>query len=213
MKIIKPGFELIDKEDFNYERVLKRIEVISRNCYKSEGSITDDSAEEFIRKIIKRGHEAMIEHHSVSVRIICDRGVMAELTRHRIASFAVESTRYCSYNKEKFGGEVTFIDPTPHFKNSISSDIWNASMYNAEQTYLRLIKAGESPQMARSILPNSLKTEIIITANLREWRTIFKLRTPKTAHPQMIEVMETLLEGFKCNLPVFFEDIPGVLNV
>jgi thymidylate synthase (FAD) len=207
MKIINEQWEIIGAEEFDYEYTLKKIESIGRTCYKSENNITEDSAEEFCRKLIKRGHEAMIEHHIESVRIVCDRGVSHELVRHRLASFAQESTRYCNYSQDKFGKEITVVNPTRHFKSSIASDIWSAAMYNAEQAYNKLIELGESPQMARSVLPNSLKTEIVVTANLREWRTIFKLRTPPTAHPQMRVIMNQLLMAFKTNLPVFFEDL------
>jgi thymidylate synthase (FAD) len=207
MKIIKPSFEIIGADEFDYELVLKKIEAIGRTCYKSEANTTPDSAEEFCRKLIKRGHEAMIEHHSESVRIVCDRGVSHEIVRHRLASFAQESTRYCNYSQAKFGNEITVIDPSSHFKTSIARELWTTAMVNAEQIYNRLIELGESPQMARSVLPNSLKTEIVVTANLREWRKIFQLRTPPTAHPQMRVIMHQILGAFKFNLPVFFEDL------
>lgn len=212
MKIINSSFELIDKPD--YKDVVSKIERIGRTCYKSEASITPESGEEFIRKIIKRGHEAMIEHESLSVKFIVDRGVSHEFVRHRLASFAQESTRYCNYSKDKFGNEITVIDPTRYFKNSPSepeaadaAKVWYDAMVNAEIAYNQLIALGESPQMARSVLPNSLKTEIVITANFREWRTIAGLRTPATAHPQMREVMCPLLEILKIEYPAFFEDI------
>ena len=143
----------------------------------------------------------------------CWCGNSHEIVRHRLASFAQESTRYCNYSQDKFGNEITVIDPRPHFKTSMAGELWNLAMISAEQTYNRLIELGESPQMARSVLPNSLKTEIVVTANLREWRKIFQLRTPPTAHPQMREIMGTLLEGFKYNYPVFFEDIPSQQDV
>lgn len=213
MKIINTEWEFMEADTFDYDAVVKKIEMIARICYKSEANATPESGEEFVRKIIKRGHEAMIEHHSQSVRIVCDRGVSHEIVRHRLASFAQESTRYCNYSQDKFGNEITVIDPTIHFKNNpttleagVAAAVWKKAMENAEEAYNRLIELGESPQMARSVLPNSLKTEIVVTANLREWRKIFQLRTPPTAHPQMRDIMKTLLEAFKCNYPVFFED-------
>lgn len=213
MKVKISEWNFIGADEFEYDLVVKKIEMIARTCYKSEANATPESGEEFIRKIIKRGHEAMIEHHSQSIRIVCDRGVSHEIVRHRLASFAQESTRYCNYSQDKFGNEITVIDPRPHFKTSMAGELWNLAMISAEQTYNRLIELGESPQMARSVLPNSLKTEIVVTANLREWRKIFQLRTPPTAHPQMREIMGTLLEGFKYNYPVFFEDIPSQQDV
>lgn len=207
MRIINESWEIIGADDFCYESVLQKIEAIGRTCYKSEANTTEDSAEDFCRKLIKRGHEAMIEHHTESVRIICDRGVSHEIVRHRLASFAQESTRYCNYANEKFGNEITVIDPARHFKYDASKAIWEEAMAAAEVAYNKLVANGEAPQMARSVLPNSLKTEIVVTCNLREWRKIFQLRTPKTAHPQMRRIMNQLLMAFQCNLPVFFEDI------
>ena len=212
MKITTSSFEFIDKPE--YKDVVTTIERIGRTCYKSESNITSDSGEAFIRQIIKRGHEAMIEHASFSVKFTVDRGVSHEFVRHRLASFAQESTRYCNYSKDKFGDEITIIDPTRYFKNLPSSPeavdaakVWYDAMVSAEIAYNQLIALGESAQMARSVLPNSLKTEIVITANFREWRTICKLRTPATAHPQMREVMCPLLETLKIEYPAFFEDI------
>lgn len=152
-------------------------------CYKSEDKITEngESAKDFIKKLIDRGHEAMIEHSSLSVKFIVDRGVSHELVRHRIASFAQESTRYCNYGKS---GEVTFIKPFFFQDDSLQYDTWYDAMQFAENSYLHLVNdLKRSPQEARSVLPNSTKTEIIVTANYREWRNFFKLRTAKAAHP------------------------------
>ena len=208
MKIINSNFEIITTTDeTNYNNVIKHIEYIARHCYKSESSIAHDTGEVFIRRLIKNGHEAMIEHHVETVKFIIDRGIANELVRHRIASFAQESTRYCRYTDDKFGNQITVVDPSAHFKNIGSYDIWKEAMKKAEETYNLLISMGESPQMARSVLPTSLKTELVVTANLREWRTIFKLRGAQAAHPQMREVIIPLIQDFKSNLPVFFEDI------
>ena len=211
MHIIEgPEWEILEADDFDYEKLLLKIEAIGRTCYKSIKDPEKDpyiEAENFIKGLISRGHLAMIEHHTASVRIICDRGVSHELVRHRIASYAQESTRYCNYAKEKFGNEITVISPSEHFTNPASLKIWEDSIRQCEAAYNLLIANGESAQIARSVLQNSLKTEIVITANLREWRTIFGLRAAKTAHPQMREIMVPLLEAFKMNMPAFFNDI------
>ncbi len=205
MKIIKTGFEIID--DINGNKILKKIERAGRICYKSEDRITDDSAKKFVTNILKSGHESVIEHEKVTVRIICDRGVSHEIVRHRIASYSQESTRYCNYNQEKFGKELTFIQPLFWDENTEEYSIWLKTMQMIEDTYNKLIEKGVQPQEARSILPNSLKTEIIVTMNLREWRHFFKLRTASNAHPQMREVACAILEEFRKIIPVIFDDI------
>lgn len=205
MKIIKPYFELLD--EVNGEEILKKIEKIGRVCYKSEDRITEDSARKFVENILKRGHESVIEHEKVSVRIVCDRGVTHEIVRHRIASYSQESTRYCNYSNEKFGKELTIIKPVFWKKDSAEYRSWLDAMQTIEDTYNKLIELGAEPQQARSILPNSLKTEIVVTMNLREWRHFFKLRTAKRAHPQMREVACALLAEFQSRIPVIFDDI------
>lgn len=205
MRVIKPWFQILD--EVNGEKMLKRIERIGRVCYKSEEKITDDSARKFVDNILKRGHESVIEHEKISVKIICDRGVSHEIVRHRIASYSQESTRYCNYNNEKFGKELTLIKPFFWEENSNEYQIWLKTMQDIENAYNRLIEIGAEPQQARSILPNSLKTEIVVTMNLREWRHFFKLRTAKNAHPQMREVACALLNEFKGKIPVIFDDI------
>ena len=205
MRIIKPGFEILD--EVNGENMLRRIEKIGRVCYKSEEKITDDSARKFINNILKRGHESVIEHEKISVKIICDRGVSHEIVRHRLASYSQESTRYCNYNNEKFGKELTLISPIFWQEGSKEYQIWFETMQKIENAYNQLIENGAEPQQARSILPNSLKTEIVVTMNLREWRHFFKLRTAANAHPQMREVACALLNEFKNKIPVIFDDI------
>ena len=205
MRIIKPSFEILD--DINEEYILEKIEKIGRVCYKSESKIAHDSAKKFITNIIKSGHESVIEHEKVSVRIICDRGVSHEIVRHRIASYSQESTRYCNYADEKFGKELTLIKPVFWTEDSEQYKCWLNTMQKIEDAYNYLIETGAKPQEARSILPNSLKTEIIVTMNLREWRHFFKLRTSRRAHPQMREIACALLEEFKRIIPVFFDDI------
>lgn len=205
MRIIEPGFEIMNLPDGN--ELLRGIECAGRVCYKSELKITDSSAEKFVRSIIKSGHESVIEHEKITVKIVCDRGVSHEIVRHRIASYSQESTRYCNYGADKFGKELTFIKP--YFWNEDASEykIWENTMRYIEKSYIQLIEAGASPQEARSVLPNSLKTEIIVTMNLREWRHFFKLRADKAAHPQMRQIALPLLRALKDAVPVVFENI------
>jgi thymidylate synthase (FAD) len=217
MKIIKPSIEIIS--EINSEQIMKHIENAGRTCYKSHDKTNEKSAVKFIQSIINRGHESVLEHFSISVKIICDRGIMAEITRHRLCSFSVESSRYCNYSKDKFNNELTFIKPCFWNEDEIQTenenscfienkfDVWKIVMKNIEKAYFMLLEKGATPQEARSILPNSLKTEIFMTANLREWRHILKLRTSEFAHPQCIEVMSMVLKEFKLKLPIVFHDI------
>ncbi len=205
MKIIEPSVELVD--DFDAVAIMKKIERAGRVCYKSEGNIKDDSAEKFIRGIIKRGHESVIEHATISFKIICDRGVTHELVRHRLASYSQESTRYCDYSAGKFGGELTFIKPCFWSEDNENFLLWKDTMARLEEIYLTMRKNNARPEEARSILPNSLKTEIFVTMNLREWRHFLKLRTAKAAHPQMREVALKIYEILVEKLPAIFDDI------
>ncbi len=204
MKIIKPSFVFM--QEFDGPEILKRLERAGRVCYKSEDKITQDSAEKFLANIINRGHESVLEHEKITVSVVCDRGVTHELVRHRIASYSQESTRYCNYCDEKFGSELTFIKPCFWEENDPNFFIWSEQMQEIEKTYNHLIDNGATPQEARSVLPNSLKTEIVITMNIREWRHFFKLRTAPVAHPQMREIATMLLTEFK-KIPVLFDDI------
>jgi len=184
------------------------VESAARTCYKStsgESFVPGD----LIRHCIKRGHESVLEHAYMSVRFIVDRGVSHELVRHRLCSLSQESTRYCDYSKEKFDHSITFIKPCFWDEDSNQYDIWKANMAVSESTYFLLLNSSK-PEEARSVLPNSTKTEVVMTANFREWRLVFKLRTSKAAHPQMREVMIPLFEEAKVLYPPFFKDI--VLN-
>ena len=207
-KIIKPSFELIDRVDG--AEVLKKIELCGRTCYKSEDRINDGSTEKFVRGILKSGHESVIEHVSVTGRFICDRGVSHEIVRHRIASYSQESTRYCNYSAEKFGGELTFIDPCGAFgweDGAEDQSRWMGAMADAENAYFDMIECGANPEEARSVLPNSLKTELVCTMNLREWRHFFRLRCSERAHPQMREVALIALDVMREAIPVVFDDL------
>lgn len=196
--------------DFDGQKMLKKIEQVARTCYKSEGKIQEGSAAKLVAGLIKSGHEAMLEHASVTVKFVVDRGISHELVRHRLASFAQESTRYCNYSKDDFGSEITFIIPDYLEYKSEGWNIWKESMKQAEDAYFKMLDFGLSPQQARAVLPNSLKTEVVMTANLREWRHFFKLRALGTTgkpHPQMLEVAVPLLEDMKNLIPVVFDDL------
>lgn len=208
MKIIKPYTQIIG--DINGKEILKKIEMVGRTCYKSEDRITDGSAEKFVASLIKHGHEAMLEHASLTVKFVVDRGVSHEIVRHRLASFAQESTRYCNYAKDEFGGEITFIEPFFLKEGTDGYAYWRSCCEFAEWSYFKMLDWGSTPQEARAVLPNSLKTELVMTANLREWRHFFKLRAANVtgkAHPQMLEVTRPLLEELKQLIPVVFDDI------
>lgn len=220
MRLVKPSYEILS--DIDPEKILKSIEYAGRTCYKSESKITNDSAEKFCRMILERPHESVVEHVSITVKFIIDRGVSHELVTHRLISKSQESTRYCNYK-----GGVTFvippwvdIEPGEYNEyNKIQNRMdcfWYNSVLGSEEYYQRLVEkistkrypGGESwsPQQARSVLPNSLKTEIVVTANIREWRHIFKLRCSEAAHPQMREVMIPLRDELRKRIPVLFEE-------
>ena len=205
MNIISPSFEFLDLQDGT--ELLKKIELAGRVCYKSEERITSDSALGFVQRILQRGHESVLEHEKVTVRIICDRGISHEIVRHRIASYSQESTRYCNYTLDKFQNELTFIRPFFWNEETEKFHIWKETMSVIEQNYFALIHSGATPQEARSVLPNSLKTEIVVTMNLREWRHFFKLRASPFAHPQMQELTVPMLAAFQENIPIVFDDI------
>ncbi len=207
MKIIKPSARIVSSVDG--DTILKRIEEYGRVCYKSEDRITEDSARRFVENLIKRGHESVLEHISVTVKFVCDRGVSHEIVRHRLASYSQESTRYCNYSKGDFNGEITVIEPCFLVPGTAGYDMWYKACQMAEQYYFSMLDWGCAPEEARAVLPNSLKTELIMTANLREWRHFFKLRTSKAAHPQMRELAVLLLDEFKEKIPVVFDDING----
>lgn len=237
MKLIKSYSEILTP--INGEQILKNIEKVARTCYKSEDKITNDdsSARDIVSKLLKRGHEAMLEFGDITVKFVCDRGISHEIVRHRVASYAQESTRYCNYEKDE---HMTFIIPswmsdleegiwdekrlhfyrsnqyfTHHWATTISSNqdivvqntTWMLTMADAEYNYNKLIKTGWSPQQARSILPNSLKTELNVKMNIREWRHFFKLRCSSAAHPQMQELVRPLLKQFQNSIPILFDDI------
>lgn len=205
MKIINAYYSI--KTPIDGAEMLKRIEKAGRTCYKSEDRITDETAKVFVRKLIERGHESVLEHESITVRFVCDRGVSHEIVRHRIASFSQESTRYCNYSGNRFGNQITFIKPCFLEEGTGGYKLWKQAMFVAEKEYFELLNWGCTPQEARSVLPNSTKTEVVMTANLREWRHFLKLRTAKAAHPQMRELTVPLLHELQRQIPVVFDDI------
>lgn len=201
LEIIKSFF--VFEDELDGEQILKKLERYGRTCYKSEDRITPDSARKFVAMILKNGHESVLEHEKVTVRIICDRGVTHEIVRHRIAAYSQESTRYCNYRSRG----IQVIEPIFFVGDNNKYQIWMNAMLACEEAYNSLIGAGASAQEARSVLPNSLKTEIVVTYNLREWRHFFRLRCSKKAHPQMREITVPLLGEFKQRIPVIFDDI------
>lgn len=220
MKLIKPKVEILDT--LIGEQIINRIATVARTCYKSESSSTPSKDEALVKRLIESKHEAMLEFVDVTVKFTCDRGVSHELVRHRLASFAQESTRYCNYSKDKFNNELTFIIPswldwkeeTVHKgdfeksgSESIDSQLFIHNLLNAEETYLRLIKEGWTAEKARMVLPMSIKTEINMKANLREWRHFFKLRCHKTAHPDIRVLALDLLKQMHEQIPIVFDDL------
>ena len=187
--------------------ILTRIEQCGRVCYKSERKIMGGSAETFCKNLIARGHEAVLEHASFTVKFTVDRGVSHEIVRHRLASYCQESTRYCNYSREQFGSEITVIKPCYLDEKSEAYRIWLDACKSAESAYFALLNEGMTAQEARAVLPNSLKTEVVMTANIREWRHFLEQRTSPAAHPQMCEIATRLAELCRANIPILFDDI------
>jgi thymidylate synthase (FAD) len=220
LKLISPSYEFITPlNEEGAKTIMKRIELAARTCYKSDDNFDPDnieSANRLVGNLIKRGHEAMLEHASLTFKWICDRGVTHELVRHRLASFAQESSRYCSYDKDKFGNECTFIIPSFYLSKDPDREqewkTWKFQMESAEKAYMRLIELGSTAQEARSVLPNSTKTEIVVTMNMRELRHFLGLRAEVYAHPQMSEIARPMLEELYKYLPVLFGDVVERVN-
>lgn len=215
MKIMDIAVEWLGKEP-DGAQMIANIATAGHVCYQSEGKTSD---EDFIRRLIKRGHESVLEHEKVSVIVLCDRGVSHEYVRHRIASYSQESTRYCNYSAEKFDGGVSYInlapglelDPATSKLNELQRDLilteWLDACADSERHYLRMLELGASPQIARSVLNNSTKTQLAITMNLREWRHFFALRLSSAAHPQMRDLAKRLLEMLHDAIPAVFDDL------
>lgn len=233
MKVVNAGYEILRPNPLDGIAELKHIELCARTAYKSEDRITEDgeSAKKFVKMLINSGHESTLEHGGMTVKFTVDRGISHEIVRHRLASYTQESTRYCNYGKDKFGNEITVIKPcffadypTLEFDEhdrttNLPSDeitnskeferylFWWNSCEESEAAYFYMLDRGCTPQEARSVLPNSLKTELIMTANWREWRHFLALRAAKDAHPQIREVAIPLLCELYEKIPVLFDDI------
>lgn len=207
MKVIQQSYEILtDLSD--PIKILKDIERAGRTCYKSENNITDDSCIRFCKMLCERGHEAMIEHSQLSVKFIVNRAIANEIVRHRLFSFAQESSRYCNYSRDKFGSEIKVIEPEDLLpSNSSVYQFWYDSCRNAEDAYMALLYENVRPEIARDVLPLSTATEIVVTGNIREWRHFFRLRCDTKAHPQMRSIMRSLLSELKLKIPVLFDDI------
>lgn len=203
MNIIKPKVEV---EPFNGIKIMKNIERACRTCYRSEDNITEDSYKRLITNCINRGHESVLEHEKITIRLTCDIGVYKDLTRHRFASFSIESTRYCNYGKDKFNNELKFIEPC-NIEPGYIYALWLNEIQNIEHTYIHMTEAGCTPDQMRMILPHSTAAEVTMTANIREWKHILELRCSKGAHPAVQQVMIPLLLHFKEQMPEIFNNI------
>lgn len=204
MKIVNQSIEVLTKTP--YEDAVRLVEEAGRTCYKSESKGTVEGAEKFIRGIIKRGHESVIEHFTITVRVITDRGTTHQIVRHRLASYSQESTRYCNYSKDKFGNEITVIKPN-FDEDSLNYKNWKSCCEDSEIAYLHLLGDGATPEQARAVLPTCLKTELVMTMNVREWRHFLKMRLDKAAQKEIRDLAQMILEQFKEKYPVFFEDM------
>lgn len=207
MKVIQQSYEILT-DLLDSTKILKDIERVGRVCYKSESNITQDSYIKFCKMLRDRGHEAMIEHSQLSVKFIVNRAIANEIVRHRLFSFAQESTRYINYSKDKFCNEIKVIEPENLLPaNSSVYQFWYNSCKNAEDAYMALLYDNVKPEIARDVLPLSTATEIVVTGNIREWRHFFKLRCDSKAHPQIVSISRKLLNELKSKIPVLFDDI------
>lgn len=204
MKIIEPVVEI---EKVDYSKIMKNLERACRTCYRSEDKITGESYKSLLKNCVNRGHESILEHEKITVRIICDIGVYKDLTRHRHASFSIESTRYCNYGKDKFDNQIKFIEPVNIEKGTELYEEWKKTCSLIENSYTKMVELGATPDQMRMILPHSTAALVTMTANIREWKHILSLRCTKHAHPAVEQVMIPLLLHFKQNMPEIFENI------
>ena len=200
MEVIEQNHTIID--DLDGEKIIKKIELCGRNCYNSFDKIKEGSAEKLIHGLIKSGHESVLEHQSITVRLVTDRAVLAEITRHRMASFSVRSQRYCKYDDG-----VAFVRPSTIKLGSKDYGDWYAACLQTEIAYKNARKNGLRPEQARAVLPNSTATVIYMTCNLREWRLIFRLRLDKAAHPDIRKLLLPVYEEMAKALPSVFMDL------
>lgn len=218
MLIIQPEIQV---ENYDGIKIMKNIERACRTCYRSEGLITEDSYKKLLKNCINRGHESILEHEKITIRMICDIGVYKDLTRHRFSSFSIESTRYCNYSKDKFENNIKFIKPVfytpgtmeeyddPIKKNDyLKTQYWERCMKFIESDYMDMTNiVGAKPDELRMLLPHSTAAEVTMTANIREWRHILGLRCSKAAHPAIRQLLIPLLLKFKEDMPELFSAI------
>lgn len=207
MREVEQGFEVLTPISQGAQWELALIEQAARTCYKSEDKAGPGSDRKLIRGLIQRGHESVLEHSVLSVKLICDRATSHQIVRHRLASFSQESQRYCNYSGDKFTGEVTFVKPGLIARGTEAYDIWRKSCEQAEEAYFKLLGFGLNPEEARSVLPNSTKTELVITANYREWRHIFDVRCDVHAQYEIQTLMTDLVLALHKLIPVIFDDL------
>ena len=207
MKIIDPSYTILRPQELTPSTVAaiySAIATAARTCYQSTG----DNDAQLVKRLIASGHDAMLEHATMTVCFTVDRGVSHELVRHRLASYAQESTRYCSYDRAKFDGEITVIKPCGINKYAYLR--WMELCEDAESAYMEMLQLETTPEIARSVLPHSLKTDVVMTANMREWRHFFRLRALGTTgwpHPQMVQVAMPLLKECAEAMPELFGDL------
>lgn len=189
---------------------LRQIEKAGRTCYRSDDRICDGSAEIFVRNILRRGHLSVIEHGSASFLITTDRGISHQIVRHRLASYSQESTRYCNYSRDRFNGEIGFVKPLGLEEDSPAYTCWKQACETAETSYLELIRLGQSPQVARDVLPTCTKTEFVMTCNFREWLHFLKERESNAAHPKVVKLAQAIRVELSSLVPVVFENDTSV---
>ncbi len=205
MKLVNP---VVYVENYDGVKIMKRIERACRTCYRSEKSITDDSYKKLISNCINRGHESVLEHEKITIRCTGDIGAYKDLTRHRFASFSIESTRYCNYGKDKFDNQIKIIKPVNIDENSELYPLWKQSMEEMEKIYLEMSRIGASGDQLRSILPQGTAADFTMTANIREWRHILNLRCSQMTHPSIRQLLIPLLLKFKKDMPELFDSVP-----
>lgn len=203
MKIIDP---MIEVENYDGIKIMKNIEKACRTCYRSEGLITNDSYKRLLTNCINRGHESVLEHEKITVRMICDIGVYKDLTRHRFANFSIESTRYCNYGKDKFNNEIKFVNPVNMDSKELFNE-WYSACTEIEQRYLKMAELKATSDQLRMILPHSTAAQVTMTANIREWKHILELRASKMAHLSIQQLLIPLLLKFKEDMPEIFDNI------
>lgn len=203
MRLVEPWIKV---ENFDGVKIMKRIERACRTCYRSEDKISEESYKNLLTNCLNRGHKSVLEHEKITVRIYSDIGTYKDLTRHRFASFSVESTRYCSYNKDKYGNEIAVVNPV-YIEDKEVFETWKKAIEDMEKAYMKMKELGASTDMCREILPHSTAAEYTMTANIREWKHILELRTTNHVHPAIRQVLIPLLLLFKEQMPEIFGDI------